>query len=163
VLDPWCIISQPKTLVNFYFRPDHDSLSERIHSNKLEIAVQLRLEYCVMRRSRWTPSIVPNGSDQNVNLVRDCNARGDCVWREADVGSTDLDTVITDLISGQYPDPLRVVAFNTFEHWALDVSEDVAREVRRRADLSYADLIPGVEEFVTRCAGPERQLTLRLA
>jgi hypothetical protein len=117
-----------------------------------------------MRRSRWTPSTVPNGSDQNVYLVRDCNARGDCVWRrEADVGSTDLDTVITDLISGQYPDPLRVVAFNTFEHWAQDVSEEVAREVRRRADLSYADLIPGVEEFVTRYAGPERQLTLRLA
>jgi hypothetical protein len=110
------------------------------------------------------PSIVPNGSDQNVYLVVDCAGTGSrCVWREADLADTDLETVISDLIAGQYSDPLRVVAFNTYEHWAEDVSEDVAREVRRCADLSYADLIPGVEEFVTRHAGPERQLILRLA
>ncbi|MEH2480609.1 hypothetical protein V1282_003966 [Nitrobacteraceae bacterium AZCC 2146] len=116
-----------------------------------------------MRRSGWTPSIVPNGHDQNVYLVVDCDGSGRrCLWRETDVADTDLETVITDLLSGQYPDPLRVVAFNTVEHWAQDVSEDVAREVRRRADLSYADLVPGVEEFVTRYAGPERQLTMRL-
>jgi hypothetical protein len=154
------ILPPENTSVNFYFCPDHDSLSERIRSIRLEIAVQLRLEYCVMRRSRrWTPSIVPNGSDQNVYLVIDCNAHGDCVWREADVGSTDLDSVITDLISGQYSDPLRVVAFNTFEHWAEDVSEDVAREVRRRSDLTYEILMPGVEVFVARHVGHERQLT----
>ncbi|MDB5091800.1 MAG: hypothetical protein JWR09_5794 [Mucilaginibacter sp.] len=115
-----------------------------------------------MRRSGWTPSIVPNGNDQNVYLVVDCDGNGRrCVWREADVAETDLETVITDLIAGQYPDPLRVVAFNTFEHWVQDVSKDVAREVRRRADLAYEDLTPGVEEFVAACR-PDRQLTLRL-
>jgi hypothetical protein len=43
--------------------------------------------------------------------------------------------VITDLITGQYDRPVRVVAFNTAEGWSADVSEDVAREVMRRLIL----------------------------
>ncbi|WNV10074.1 hypothetical protein [Tardiphaga sp. 709] len=80
-----------------------------------------------MRQSRWTPSIVPSIGDQNVYLVLDCFERSGCAWREADAGKTDLETVIRDLMSGQYNDPQRVIAFNTFEHWADDVSEGVAR------------------------------------
>jgi hypothetical protein len=117
-----------------------------------------------MRRSNWTPSIVPSGGDQTVYLVMDCDGHdGGCVWREVDAAATDLETVILDLLDGQYPDPLRVVTFNTVEGWSRDVSKDVAREVRRRADLAYDELTGGVEEFVTRYTGPERQLTLRLA
>jgi hypothetical protein len=36
-----------------------------------------------------------------------------------------LETIITDLMSGQFNDPIRVVAFNTLEHWS-----DGARDVR---------------------------------
>jgi hypothetical protein len=39
-------------------------------------------------------------------------------------------------MSGQYSNPVRVIAFNTVEHWAEDVSEDIAREIRRRVDLA---------------------------
>jgi hypothetical protein len=116
-----------------------------------------------MRQSRWTPSIVPNIGDQNIYLVLDCFDRSGCAWREADVGETDLETVINDLMSGQYNDPQRVVAFNTFEHWADDVSEDVAREIRRRADLRHEDLSSSIEDFVNRLAGREQQLNLRFA
>ena len=59
-------------------------------------------------------------------------------------------------------DPVRIVAFNTAEHWAEDVSEDVARELRRRADLANEDLSPAVEAFVERHSRRELQLTLRL-
>lgn len=113
-----------------------------------------------MRRSSWTPSIVPSGNDQNQNIYLVVD---DCVWREADVGETDLETVITDLMAGQYSDPIRVVSFNTAEHWSEDVSEDVAHELRRKADLANEDLSSTVEGFVERYAGRERQLTLRLA
>ncbi|WP_441229399.1 hypothetical protein AB7828_03450 [Tardiphaga sp. 215_C5_N2_1] len=116
-----------------------------------------------MRQSRWTPSIVPNVSDQNVYFVLDCFERSGCAWREPDIGQTDLETVIHDLMSGQYNDPQRVVPFNTFEHWADDVSEDVAREIRRRADAAHQDLSSSIEDFVVRHAGRERQLNLRLA
>jgi hypothetical protein len=34
-----------------------------------------------MRRSGWTPSIVPRGDDQNVYLVMDDLGQAGCVWR----------------------------------------------------------------------------------
>lgn len=116
-----------------------------------------------MRRSSWTPSIVPNGADQNIYLVEDCFDRQGCVWREADSEQTDLETVIADLMSGQYHDPRRVVAFNTAERWSEDVSEDVAREIQRRSDLAYEDVSSTLEGFIDRHVGSNRQLALRLA
>ena len=78
-----------------------------------------------MRRSDWTPSIVPNNDDQNVYLVDDFGRSGRA-WREADVEDTDLETVILDMLEGQYKNPVRVVAFNIVEKWSQDVSTDVA-------------------------------------
>jgi hypothetical protein len=115
-----------------------------------------------MRRTGWTPSIVPNGTDQTVYLVVDDFGRNGRSYRETDVEQADLETVITDLMSGQYNNPIRVVGFNTVERWSEDVSEDVAREIRRRADLTRQDLSSSVEAFVESYAGPERQLTFRL-
>ncbi len=68
----------------------------------------------------------------------------------------------TDLMSGQYSDPVRVVAFNTAEHWAEDVSEDIAREIQRRIDLAGDELPFSIEAFIEMHAGPSRQLSWRL-
>jgi hypothetical protein len=70
-----------------------------------------------------------------------------------------LGTVISDLMSGQYSDPVRVVAFNTAEHWSEDASEDVAREILRRLDLAGHDLPSSIQAFVDSHLGPDRQLT----
>ncbi len=113
-------------------------------------------------RNRWTPSIVPGGSDQNVYLVVDDFGEFGQVYREVDVEHTDLETLINDLMSGQYNNPVRIVAFNTAEKWADDVSHDVALEIRRRADLSAEDLTSSIDDFVARHAGYERQLVLKL-
>jgi hypothetical protein len=115
-----------------------------------------------MMSRKTSPSIVPKVGEKNVYLVLDYFDRAGCAWRDADAETTDLETVISDLMSGQYSDPQRVVAFNTFEHWAEDVSEDVAREIRRRANLAYEDLSSSVEEFVIRHAGRGKQFNLRL-
>jgi hypothetical protein len=93
-----------------------------------------------MRKSNWTPSIVPKGDDQNVYLVVDDFGRNGRVYREADVETTDLETVILDLLEGQYKNPVRVVAFNTAEKWSQDVSTEVAHELRRRCDLQLRDV-----------------------
>jgi hypothetical protein len=116
-----------------------------------------------MRNSGGTPSIVPSGDDQTVYLVKDDLGRLGAVWREADDETTDLETVITDLLTGQYSDPVRVIAFNTAERWSQDVSEDVARELRRRCDLQLREVPSGLQDFVERHEGHDRhQLTLRL-
>ena len=116
-----------------------------------------------MRKSSWTPSIVPNGDDTTVYLVKDDLGRLGAVWREADAETTDLETVVTDLLTGQYKDPARVIAFNIAERWSQDVSEDVAQELRRRFDLQLRDVPSSIQDFVERHEGhDQRQLNLRL-
>ncbi|MGE9007878.1 hypothetical protein ACO2JO_04815 [Leptospira interrogans] len=84
-------------------------------------------------------------------------------WVEADYETTDLETVIQDLLTGQYSNPIRVVAFNTAERWSEDVSEDVAHELRRRCDLQMCDLPSALSDFIERHEGADRrQWTLRL-
>ena len=116
-----------------------------------------------MRRTSWIPSIVPNGHDETVYLVIDDFGRAGLSFHETSLHRTDLESVIADLMAGQYDNPIRVVAFNTTERWANDVSDDIAREIRRRADIAYEDVSSTIEEFVIRHAGRERQLALRLA
>jgi hypothetical protein len=60
------------------------------------------------------------------------------VWREADYEATDFETVVTDLLDGQYKNPVGIFGFNTAEGWARDVSADVAAERRLRFDGSWA-------------------------
>jgi hypothetical protein len=116
-----------------------------------------------MRGSNWTPSIVPRGDDQDIYLVVDDFGRLGRSWREADVEQTDLETVIQDLLDGQYNNPIGIFGFNPFEGWSRDVSEDVARELRRRCDLQLCELPENLQDFVERHEGPDRrQLTLRL-
>jgi hypothetical protein len=117
-----------------------------------------------MRRSSWTPSIVPNDNDETVYLVAEDFGRLGRAWREADYEATDLETVIQDMLTGQYSNPIRVVAFNTAERWSEDVSEDVARELRRRCDQQMRELPSTISDFVERHEDRDRrQLTLRLA
>jgi hypothetical protein len=117
----------------------------------------------VMRKSNWTPSIVPNGDDQTAYLVAEDFGRLGRAWREADYEATDLETVIQDLLSAQYNNPIRVVAFNTEERWSEQVSEDVAHELRRRCDLEARAMPTSSQDFVERHEGYAwRQLTLRL-
>src|SRR6266436_6895067 len=111
----------------------------------------------------FVPSIAPNGQDQTVFLVINNFGNLGAAFPETDVDKADLETVIGDLISGQYNDPVRVVAFNTAEHWSEDASEDVAREILRRLDLAGDALPSSIAAFVDSHLGPDRQLTLRLA
>jgi len=71
-------------------------------------------------------------------------------WREADMENTDLETVLNDLLAGEYKNPMKVVGFNTAEGWSRDVSEDVANEIRRRCDLQMTEVPPNLQEFVER-------------
>jgi hypothetical protein len=115
-----------------------------------------------MRGANWTPSIVPSADDQTVYLVAEDFGKLGRAWREADYETTDLETVIQDLLSGQYKHPVRIVAFNTAERWSEDVSEDIAQELRRRCNLQLRDLPSTIQDFVERHEGHYRQLALRL-
>jgi hypothetical protein len=80
-----------------------------------------------MTSSGWTPSIAPLG-DQTFYLVINNYGHSGTAFAKADVGEAVLETVISDLMNGDYNDPVRVVAFNTAEHWAEDASASMASE-----------------------------------
>jgi hypothetical protein len=115
-----------------------------------------------MRNLNWTPSLVPDGDDQTVYLVADDFGWNGSAWRETDCEAADLETVIQDLLSGQYNNPIRVIAFNTAERWSEDVSVDVAHELRRRCDLQMRDIPLPLQDFTDRYEGRYRDVQLPL-
>jgi hypothetical protein len=114
--------------------------------------------------ARWTPSLVPSRDedDQNVYLVVDDFGRNGRAFREADVETTDLGTVIIEMLSGEYKNSVRVVAFNAAERWSQDVSRDVAHELRQRCDMQMRDVPFGLQEFVDRHEGRYHDVQLSL-
>jgi hypothetical protein len=59
------------------------------------------------------------------------------VYRETHENEVDRETVIRNIINGQYKRPVRVVAFNTAEGWSRDITEDIEREILDRAAWAY--------------------------
>ena len=99
---------------------------------------------------RPSPSIVP-GNDRDVYLVLDdFGGRLGLAWRETDIEYTDLESVITDMLEGQYINPVRVVGFNVSQGWVRDVSEDVARELRQRCADQDSELPEFLRDFAER-------------
>ena len=116
----------------------------------------------MMRVSSREPSVPPCDSEATVYLVLDDLGRNGRVWPEADAETTDRETIIVDLLTGQYKDPVRVIGFNTVEGWSQDVSADVAQELRRRCDLQQRDIPFFLQDFVDRYEGRYRDVQLPL-
>jgi hypothetical protein len=98
-----------------------------------------------------TPNTVPYGADQTVHLVVDRLGSLGTIYRETEVEKTDLETIIVGLISGQFTNPIRIVVFNTVEHWSEDVSEYIAFEIQTRCDIE-GNRIPNIFAISSRNA-----------
>jgi hypothetical protein len=90
--------------------------------------------------------------DVTVYLVLDDFGRLGRAYRETDESEGDENTIIENLINGEYKSPVRVVAFNTDEGWSRDVTEEVALKL---LDLSRQGRVLGAaaREFVERVTG----------
>jgi hypothetical protein len=86
--------------------------------------------------------------DVTVHIVLDDFEKAGRVYRETAEEDTTLGSVVDDLITGQYNNPVRVVAFNTSEGWSRDISEDVAREVLKRVAERGRPLAASSRQFV---------------
>src|SRR5881628_1647276 len=94
---------------------------------------------------RGFPQRVPYGADQTVYMVVEGAGQHGRKTERADI-----ETVITDLLSGRFSDPIEVIAFNTLEHWSDDLSQDIAREIRCRCDIEGYDVPVYLDEFIGR-------------
>jgi hypothetical protein len=56
----------------------------------------------------------------------------------------------SDLLKGEYSDPVRVIGFNTGEGWSRDISEDVASELQYRCDRQRNDVPANLERAQLR-------------
>ena len=110
-----------------------------------------------MRNGKDTPSIVPS-FDVAVYLVLDDFGRLGRSYRETDEAKADVETVISNMLAGEYYKPIRVVEFNTAEGWARDCSEDVAWEVLERASRKGTRLPDGTFAFVAFHVGESEAL-----
>jgi hypothetical protein len=92
---------------------------------------------------------IPYGADETLFVVIENSGRG-TVGREIERG--DLETIVTDLLAGQIGDPIRVLAFNTLEHWSKDLSADVAREIEMRCDIDGVPVPDHLKDFLEAAA-----------
>jgi len=111
----------------------------------------------------WTTSIVPYGADETIYIVVDGLGQRGTFHQEREIERTELESVVADLLSGQFNDPICVAAFNTLEHWSKDISTDVAREIQCRCDMDSCDVPQYLAGFMELHIGPASQLALRRA
>jgi hypothetical protein len=110
----------------------------------------------------WSPTTAPHGDFEAVYLVMDSFGARGTAYRETDIERADLENVVADLMAREFNEPIRVVAFNTSEHWADDVSRQIADEIQKRCDLAGEPVPECIRDFVEDHTGPNRQLALRL-
>ena len=102
------------------------------------------------------PDIVPYGADQTIFVVVDSLAADGNGGQETEVECEDFDTVVSEFMAGQFQDPVRVVAFNTLEHWSQDLSFEVAQEIQARCDIDGLPVPEHVKDFLEKHAAPSR-------
>ncbi|MHB0769105.1 hypothetical protein [Bradyrhizobium sp. 5.13L] len=88
--------------------------------------------------------VVPYGADQTIFVVIDRLDR----TTEIRIERNDLEATIGELVAGCFHDPVRVISFNTLEHWMKDISTDVAGEIRARCDIDGVMLPDYLSDFV---------------
>jgi hypothetical protein len=94
-----------------------------------------------------TPSIVSNDRlDKDFYLVLE-DFRAGPSFRETDEGVTYI-SLIDDLLTGQYDNVLRMVAFNPIEGWSRDASEIVAEALEAHIAAEGRQVSEGLRDFI---------------
>ena len=112
---------------------------------------------------RSSPSIVPaDRLDRDIYLVlEDFGAGAGCAWRETDEADTDIETVVQNLLSGQFAYPLRIVSFNAVEGWSRDATSGVADALAQRATDTDAKISSALQDFIA--ANAIKRVDMQLA
>ena len=107
------------------------------------------------------PSIVPNDRlDKDFYLVLE-DFRSGPSFRETDEGITYI-SLIDDLLTGQYDEVQRIVAFNPVEGWSQDASETVASALEAHIAAEGREVSERLRNFIEGQTGRKigQQLSL---
>jgi hypothetical protein len=106
-----------------------------------------------------TPLVPREPFDVTVHIVLNDFGPLGRAYVEADEAKADEATIIENILSGQYSHPVRVVAFNTAEGWACDVTEDIARAAWSKVRSEYRPIGKVAQEFLERALGADAPLS----
>ena len=95
-----------------------------------------------------SPPLAPIGFDTDVYVVLDDFGSIGRAYREVDEEMADRETLIRNLIGGQYENPVRIVCFNTAQGTSRDATTEIAREIKDRAERKGDELSPGLRDFI---------------
>ena len=71
-------------------------------------------------------------------------------WRIPPIEDS-IESVVDDLLEGQYNNPVRVIGFDAAQRTSRDVSEEVARELRQRCMDQRREPPEFLQELLGRC------------
>ena len=96
-----------------------------------------------------SPSLVPSSDhDHALHFVLCDFGKYGKSYIETDPSEADRDTIVRNMIDGQYNHPLRVIALNPAAGWSRDVSEEIAKAVVTAAETDDRVLTAGTSAFV---------------
>ena len=103
-------------------------------------------------RSRTAP-LAPGQHDVTVYVVLNDFGPLGRAYCETDETEADEETVVDNILNGQYSHPLRVV--NTVEGWARDVTKDIARAMLDRVRSEDRSIEKAAQEFLEKALGAD--------
>jgi hypothetical protein len=92
--------------------------------------------------------LAPVGFDLDVYIVLDDFGSIGRSYRETAEEGADRESLIRDLMGGQYNNPVRIVCFNTGQGTARDVTLEIAQEIQDRVSRKGEEISPGLRDFI---------------
>ena len=101
-----------------------------------------------MSESIASPPLAPVGFDVDVYVVLDDFGSIGRSYRETAEEGADRESLIRDLMDGQYNNPVRIVCFNTAQGTSRDATLEIAQEIQDRVSRKGEEISPGLRDFI---------------
>ena len=105
-----------------------------------------------MSHSVASPPLAPVGFDFDVYVVLDDFGSLGRSYRETAEEEADRESLIRDLMGGQYNNPARIVCFNTAQGRSRDVTLEIAKEIQDRVSRKGEEISQGLRPAPSRAA-----------
>ena len=102
----------------------------------------------IVSQSVASPPLAPVGFDVDVYVVLDDFGSIGRSYRETAEESADRESLIRDLMGGQYNNPVRIVCFNTAQGTSRDATSEIAQEIQDRVSRKAEEISPGLRDFI---------------
>ncbi len=97
------------------------------------------------------PPLVPSEGSQSIQLTGQAHKSAGDVFQDSSAilgNAAPAETILQNLLSGQYAYPVRIVSFDPVEGWSRDATSDVADALAQRAADTEAEISSALQDFI---------------